>query len=77
MQSFGNDLPSIRGLGLDVVTELCDRLLAAGAPGLHFYTMNEAGLTLAICERLGLAGSDIAVTDHPLRYASEPEYTTN
>jgi methylenetetrahydrofolate reductase (NADPH) len=77
MQSFGNDLASIRGLGLDVVTELCDRLLAAGAPGLHFYTMNEAGLTLAICERLGLAGSDIAVADRSLRYVSEPEYTTN
>jgi hypothetical protein len=39
--------------------------------------MNEAGLTLAICERLGLAGSDIAVTDRSLRYVSEPEYTTN
>ncbi|HEY7447306.1 MAG TPA: methylenetetrahydrofolate reductase [NAD(P)H] [Vicinamibacterales bacterium] len=55
MESFGEDGVSIRSLGLDVVTQLCDRLLAAGAPGLHFYTMNQAGLTLEICERLGLA----------------------
>jgi methylenetetrahydrofolate reductase (NADPH) len=54
MQGFGDDLASIRSFGLDVVTELCDRLLAAGAPGLHFYTMNQAGLTSAIWQRLGL-----------------------
>jgi methylenetetrahydrofolate reductase (NADPH) len=54
MQSFGDDLASIRSLGLDVVTELCDRLLSAGAPGLHFYTMNQAGLTSTIWQRLGL-----------------------
>jgi methylenetetrahydrofolate reductase (NADPH) len=54
MQSFGDDLASIRSLGLDVVTELCDRLLAAGAPGLHFYTMNQAGLTSTIWQRLGI-----------------------
>ena len=54
MQSFGDDLASIRSFGLDVVTELCDRLLAAGAPGLHFYTMNQAGLTSTIWQRLGI-----------------------
>jgi len=54
MQSFGDDGASIRSFGLDVVTELCDRLLAAGAPGLHFYTMNQAGLTSTIWQRLGL-----------------------
>jgi methylenetetrahydrofolate reductase (NADPH) len=54
MQSFGDDTASIRSLGLDVVTELCDRLLAAGAPGLHFYTMNQAGLTSTIWQRLGI-----------------------
>jgi methylenetetrahydrofolate reductase (NADPH) len=54
MQSLGDDLASIRSLGLDVVTELCDRLLAAGAPGLHFYTMNQAGLTSTIWQRLGI-----------------------
>jgi methylenetetrahydrofolate reductase (NADPH) len=54
MQSFGDDTASIRALGLDVVTGLCDRLLAAGAPGLHFYTMNQAGLSSTIWQRLGL-----------------------
>ena len=54
LQSFGDDRASIRAFGLDVVTELCDRLLAAGAPGLHFYTLNMAGLTTTIWQRLGL-----------------------
>ena len=54
MQAFGDDLASIRSFGLEVVTELCDRLLTAGAPGLHFYTMNQAGLTSTIWQRLGL-----------------------
>jgi len=54
LQSFGDDLASIRSLGLDVVTELCDRLLSAGAPGLHFYTMNQAGPTSTIWQRLGI-----------------------
>src|SRR5437899_38445 len=54
MQSLGDDVASIRSLGLEVVTDLCDRLLSAGAPGLHFYTMNQAGLTSTIWQRLGL-----------------------
>jgi len=54
MQGFGDDAASIRSLGLDVVTELCGRLLAHGAPGLHFYTMNRADLTTEIWRRLGL-----------------------
>lgn len=54
MQSFGDDSASIRALGLDVVTHLCDRLLAGGAPGLHFFTMNKAGPTSTIWQRLGL-----------------------
>ena len=54
LQSFGDDLASIRSLGLDVVTELCGRLLSAGAPGLHFYTMNQAGPTSTIWQRLGI-----------------------
>ncbi|WP_114649010.1 methylenetetrahydrofolate reductase [NAD(P)H] [Pseudothauera hydrothermalis] len=53
-ESFGDDSASIRAFGLDVVTDLCQRLLEAGAPGLHFYCMNQAEPTLAICERLGL-----------------------
>ncbi|MBE2295702.1 MAG: methylenetetrahydrofolate reductase [NAD(P)H] [Phycisphaerales bacterium] len=55
LEGFGDDRDSIRAFGLDVVTDLCQRLLEQGAPGLHFYTMNQAGPTLAICERLGLA----------------------
>jgi len=54
LESYGDDLIAIRAYGLDVVADLCRRLLDAGAPGLHFYTMNRAGPTLAICERLGL-----------------------
>ena len=53
MEGFGDDTASIRAFGLDVVTGLCDELLEGGAPGLHFYTMNSAGLTSAICQRLG------------------------
>ncbi|HRD66486.1 MAG TPA: methylenetetrahydrofolate reductase [NAD(P)H] [Candidatus Competibacter sp.] len=54
LESFGDDRDAIRAYGLDVVADLCQRLLDGGAPGLHFYTMNQAGPTLAICERLGL-----------------------
>ena len=54
MQSYGDDAGSIRSYGLDVITALCDRLLSQGAPGLHFYTMNQAGLTTEIWKRLGL-----------------------
>jgi methylenetetrahydrofolate reductase (NADPH) len=54
LQSYGDDAASIRSLGLDVITELCDRLLAQGAPGLHFYTMNQAALTTTLWQRLGL-----------------------
>ena len=54
MQGYGDDTASIKAYGLDVVTELCDRLLAAGAPGLHFYTLNQAGPSSTIWQRLGL-----------------------
>ena len=52
-ESFGDDAESIRAFGLDVVTELCQHLIERGAPGLHFYSMNQASLTLEICRRLG------------------------
>ncbi|MBN8759008.1 MAG: methylenetetrahydrofolate reductase [NAD(P)H] [Thiobacillus sp. SCN 64-35] len=55
LESYGDDLVSIRAFGLDVVTDLCDRLLAGGAPGLHFYTMNQAGPSTTIWQRLGLS----------------------
>lgn len=54
LEGYGDDSASIRAFGLDVVTDLCDRLLNAGAPGLHFYTLNSAGLTTTIWQRLGL-----------------------
>ena len=54
LESYRDDIASIRSCGLDVVTRLCDDLLAAGAPGLHFYTLNQAGLTTTIWQRLGL-----------------------
>ncbi|HVW63693.1 MAG TPA: methylenetetrahydrofolate reductase [NAD(P)H] [Nitrosospira sp.] len=54
LEGYGDDSASIRAFGLDIVTELCDRLLRAGAPGLHFYTLNSAGLTATIWQRLGL-----------------------
>jgi len=52
LESFSDDRASIRAFGLDVVAALCERLLAGGAPGLHFYTMNQADATLAIWRRL-------------------------
>ena len=54
LESFGEDISSIRSFGEDVVTGLCARLLEQGAPGLHFYTLNRAGPALAIWKNLGL-----------------------
>jgi len=54
LESFGDDTASIKAFGFDVVTDLCDRLLQGGAPGLHFYTMNLAGPASTIWQRLGL-----------------------
>jgi methylenetetrahydrofolate reductase (NADPH) len=52
LASFGDDSASIKAFGLDVVSALCERLLDGGAPGLHFYTLNQANATLDICDRL-------------------------
>lgn len=52
LESYGDDTASIRALGLDVVTDLCEQLLATGAPGLHFYSLNHAELTTEIVTRL-------------------------
>jgi methylenetetrahydrofolate reductase (NADPH) len=54
LASFGDDKTSIRAFGLDVVTDLCEQLLSVDAPGLHFYTMNQAEATLELWRRLGL-----------------------
>lgn len=54
LAAFGDDSAAIRAFGIDVVTSLCARLLAGGAPGLHFYTLNQAASAAEICRRLGL-----------------------
>jgi len=54
LESFGEDRDSLIGFGVDVVSELCQRLLDQGCPGVHFYSMNQAAPILAICRNLGL-----------------------
>ncbi len=54
LEGFGEDLEAIRAYGIDIVTRLCERLLEGGAPGLHFYTMNQAGPSRTIWQNLGL-----------------------
>ncbi len=55
LQGYGDDVESIKAFGLDVVTELCERLVRGGAPALHFYTMNQSLATLELTQRLALA----------------------
>jgi methylenetetrahydrofolate reductase (NADPH) len=52
MEGYMDDAASVRAFGIDVVTALCEKLIAGGAPGLHFYTMNQSAVTLEICKRL-------------------------
>jgi len=52
LEGYSDDIISIQAFGLDIVTDLCERLLQAGAPGLHFYTLNSADLTSIIWQRL-------------------------
>ena len=54
LQSYGDDTASIKAFGLEVVTDLCDQLLTAGVPGLHFYTMNQSTAVKQICHNLRL-----------------------
>jgi methylenetetrahydrofolate reductase (NADPH) len=54
LEGFGDDSASIKAFGMDVVTDLCDKLLSGGAPGLHVYTMNQAGPSCTLWQRLGL-----------------------
>ena len=53
MEGFMDDAASIRAFGIEVVARLCERLIAGGAPGIHFYTLNQAALSLEICKRIG------------------------
>lgn len=52
LEAYGDDMESIQAFGTEVITKLCEKLLAGGAPGLHFYTLNQAEPSLAICENL-------------------------
>ena len=54
MEGYMDDAASIRAFGVDVVARLCERLVSGGAPGIHFYTLNQSALTLEICQRVGL-----------------------
>lgn len=54
MEGYMDDTASIRAFGLDVMTRVCERLIAGGAPGLHFYTLNQSALTQELCKRLSL-----------------------
>ncbi|MES2553193.1 MAG: methylenetetrahydrofolate reductase [NAD(P)H] [Pseudomonadota bacterium] len=56
LEEYGHDIASLRALGADVVTELCGKLLDGGAPGLHFYTLNQAGIITNIAEKMKLTG---------------------
>jgi methylenetetrahydrofolate reductase (NADPH) len=59
LEGYSDDSASIQAFGLDIVTDLCERLLQAGAPGLHFYTLNSADLTSTIWQRLNLKGNTV------------------
>jgi len=52
LQGFGDDVESIKSFGLDVIADLCEQLKNGGAPGIHFYTMNQSAATLELCKRL-------------------------
>ena len=52
LQAYGDDIASIKAFGLEVVTDLCDQLITAGVPALHFYTMNQSAATVQILSLL-------------------------
>ncbi|MDH5191962.1 MAG: methylenetetrahydrofolate reductase [NAD(P)H] [Gammaproteobacteria bacterium] len=54
LESYGDDIESLRDFGMDVTVDMCQKLLDAGTPGLHFYTMNQTGPTMTVWKRLGL-----------------------
>lgn len=54
MEGYMDDVASIREFGLEVMTRVCERLIAGGAPSIHFYTLNQSALTLELCKRLSL-----------------------
>ncbi len=57
LEAYGDDITSIKKFGEEVVTQLCEKLLEGGAPGLHFYTLNQAAPCQGICDNLGISVS--------------------
>jgi methylenetetrahydrofolate reductase (NADPH) len=57
MEGYMDDTASIRAFGVEVVTRLCERLIAGGVPALHFYALNQSAVVLDICRRLGLSAA--------------------
>jgi methylenetetrahydrofolate reductase (NADPH) len=53
MEGYGDDVESVQAFGRDAVTQLCEKLIAGGAPALHFYTLNQANASIDILNRLG------------------------
>ena len=58
LQNYGDDNASIKAFGLDVVTSLCEQLRAGGAPGLHFYSINQSAPTLGACRTYGTSATN-------------------
>ena len=55
LEAYGDDVGSLRALGVDVMSELCETLLVWGAPSLHFYTLNQSGVISQILDNVGEA----------------------
>lgn len=64
LESYGDDLESVKKFGFEVVYKLCEDLIAGGAPGLHFYTLNHAEASLKLVNQLNLAGSHASAIAH-------------
>ena len=62
LEAYADDMPSLRALGVDVVSDLCERLLAWGAPSLHFYTLNQSGIISNIINNIGLDDTNKKLT---------------
>ena len=62
LEAYADDMPSLRALGEDVVSDLCERLLAWGAPSLHFYTLNQSGIISNIINNIGLDDTNKKLT---------------